>query len=194
MAEKYFSYQAPPQHHVHVKDARAFLQATDRTYDLIWVDAFARHMVPFHLTTVEFFAELRTHLAPDGIVAVNIASLGEGGDLLRANAVVQTMRRSFAQIESYAVKGPWKTTQTRAENLIFFAGTPIERQDFAELANKVGAFVEQDRLPPEALALLSTHRTQPWPSGVELTDDYAPFDLLMGSGVVEPQPEPTVVR
>jgi spermidine synthase len=194
MAETYFSYQAPPQHHVYVKDARAFLQATDRTYDLIWVDAFARHLVPFHLTTVEFFAELRAHLAPNGIVAVNLASLGEGGDLLRANAVVQTMRRSFPQIDSYAVKGPWKTTQSRAENLIFFGGSPLERQDFSEIVNKVSAFVEQQRLPPEALALLSTHRTQPWPSGTELTDDYAPFDLLMGSGVIDPQPEPMMVK
>jgi len=179
---------------VYVKDARAFLQATDRAYDLIWVDVFARHMVPFHLTTVEFFAELRAHLTPVGIVAVNLASLGEGGDLLRANAVVQTMKRSFPQVESYAVKGPWKSVQTRAENLIFFAGTPLERQEFAELVNKVGAFVQQDRLPHEALALLNTHRTKPWSSGVELTDDYAPFDLLMGSGVVEPQPDPMVVK
>jgi spermidine synthase len=194
MAETYFSYQAPPQHHVYVKDARAFLQATDRAYDLIWVDVFARHMVPFHLTTVEFFAELRAHLTPLGIVAVNLASLGEGGDLLRANAVVQTMKRSFPQIESYAVKGPWKSVQTRAENLIFFAGTPLERQEFAELVNKVGAFVQQDRLPREALTLLNTHRTKPWSSGVELTDDYAPFDLLMGSGVAEPQPDPIVVK
>lgn len=190
MAETYFSYQAPPHHHVHVKDARAFLQATDRTYDLIWVDAFARHMVPFHLTTVEFFAELRAHLAPNGIVAVNLASSGEGGDLLRANAVVHTMRRSFLKVESFAVKGPWKSTQTRAENLIFFAGTPLDTQDFAEFANKVSTLVEQQRLPPEAVALLSSHRTQAWPSGTELTDDYAPFDLLMGSGVIESQPEP----
>ena len=189
MAETYFSYQAPPQHHVHVKDARAFLQATDRTYDLIWVDAFARHLVPFHLTTVEFFAELRTHLAPNGIVAVNLASLGEGGDLLRANAIVHTMRRSFPKIESFAVKGPWKSTQTRAENLIFFGGTPLDKQDFAEFANKVSILVEQQRLPPEAVMLLNSHRTQPWPSGTELTDDYAPFDLLMGSGVIESQPE-----
>ena len=190
MAETYFSYQAPPQHHVHVKDARAFLQATDRTYDLIWVDAFARHLVPFHLTTVEFFAELRTHLAPNGIVAVNLASLGEGGDLLRANAIVHTMRRSFPKIESFAVKGPWKSTQTRAENLIFFGGTPLDKQDIAEFANKVSILVEQQRLPPEAVMLLNSHRTQPWPSGTELTDDYAPFDLLMGSGVIESQPEP----
>ena len=27
----------------------------DVTYDVIWVDAFARHLIPFHLTTVEFF-------------------------------------------------------------------------------------------------------------------------------------------
>lgn len=194
MAEMYFSYHAPPQHHVHVKDARAFLQATDRTYDVIWVDAFARHMVPFHLTTVEFFAELRTHLAPNGIVAVNLASVGEGGDLMRANAIVHTMRRSFPTIESFAVKGAGKATQTRAANLIFFAGAPLDRQDFAELANKVSRLVEQQQLPPEAVALLTTHRTQPWPLGAELTDDYAPFDLLMGSGVIEPQPDPGAIR
>ena len=113
MAEEYFSYQAPPQHHVHVRDARVFLNSTKRTYDFIWVDAFARQMIPFHLTTVEFFAELRAHLTPDGILAVNSASSGEGGDLLRANAVVQTMRRSFPSIESFAVKGHWKSPQTR---------------------------------------------------------------------------------
>src|SRR5215510_8726790 len=145
MAEEYFSYQAPPQHHVYVKDARAFLQATDRTYDLIWVDAFARHLVPFHLTTVEFFAELRAHLKPNGIVAINLASLGAGRDLLRANTVVQTMRQSFPQIESYAVKKPWKSTQTHAENLIFFSSTPLERQDSTELVNKVNMLVEQNR-------------------------------------------------
>lgn len=120
MAEEYFSYQPPSQHHVHVRDVRVFLNSTEQIYDLIWVDAFARHMIPFHLTTVEFFAELRAHLAPNGILAVNLASSGEGGVLLRANAVVQTMRRSFPNVESFAVKGPWNSPQKmRSENLIF---------------------------------------------------------------------------
>ncbi|HEY7532022.1 MAG TPA: fused MFS/spermidine synthase [Nitrospiraceae bacterium] len=189
MAETYFAYQPPPQHHVYVKDARAFLQGTDRMYDLIWVDAFARHMVPFHLTTVEFYAELRAHLAPDGILAVNLASSGEGGDLLRANAVVQTMRRSFPQIEAFAVKGPWKSVQSRAENVILFSGAPLARESFAELVNKASTLVEQHRLPPEAVDLLKTRRTQPWPVGTELSDDFAPFDLLMGSGITESHPE-----
>lgn len=189
MAEEYFSYQPPLQHHVHVRDARVFLNSTERTYDFIWVDAFARHMIPFHLTTVEFFAELRAHLTPSGILAVNLASSGEGGDLLRANAVVQTMRRSFPRVESFAVKGPWKSAQTKSENLIFFAGAPLEQHTLATIADSVSKLVERQRLPFEAIALLNGHRTQPWEAGVVLTDNYAPYDLLIGSTVQETPPE-----
>ena len=187
MAEEYFSYRPPPQHHVHVRDARVFLNSTGQRYDLIWVDAFARHMIPFHLTTVEFFTELRAHLEPNGILAVNLASSGEGGDLLRTNAVVQTMRRSFPHIESFAVKGPWKSSQPRSENLIFFAGAPLERHTRTTIVANVNRLVEQQRLPVEAIALLSAHRTQPWEAGIVLTDNYAPYDLLIGSSVPEVQ-------
>ena len=189
MAEEYFSYRPPLQHHVHVRDARVFLNSTDQRYDLIWVDAFARQMIPFHLTTVEFFAELRTHLAPNGILAVNLASSGEGGDLLRANAVVQTMRRSFPNVESFAAKGPWKSSQERSENLVFFAGSQGEQLQLSTIVTNVKRLVEQQRLPFEAIALLGTHRTQPWEAGLVLTDDHAPFDLLIGSTVQEVQPE-----
>lgn len=194
MAEDYFSYQPPPRHHVHVRDARIFLNSTEQTYDLIWVDAFARHMIPFHLTTVEFFAELRAHLSSNGILAVNLSSSGEGGDLLRANAVVQTMRRSFPNVESFAVKGPWKSAQTRSANLIFFAGAPIEQHTFSTIVANVNRLVAQQRLPTEAIALLDTHRTQPWEPGVVLTDDYAPYDLLIGSTIQEVQSEPRTVH
>ena len=95
------------------------------SYDVIWVDAFARHLIPFHLTTKEFYAELRSRLKPNGVVAVNLASSGEGGDLLRASAVVETLKTSFPRIETYAVKGPWRTQQRGAENLIFLAGKPV---------------------------------------------------------------------
>jgi len=189
MAEEYFSYRPPPRHHVHVRDARVFLNSTGQTYDLIWVDAFARHMIPFHLTTVEFFAELRAHLAPNGVLAVNLASSGEGGDLLRANAIAQTMRRSFPHVESFAVKGPWNSSQARSENLIFFAGAPLEENRPSTIAANVNRLVEQQRLPFETIALLETHRTQPWEAGLVLTDDYAPYDLLIGSTAQEAQPE-----
>jgi len=189
MAEEYFSYRPPSQHHVHVRDARVFLNSTDQTYDLIWVDAFARQMIPFHLTTVEFFADLRAHLAPNGILAVNLASSGEGGDLLRANAVVQTMRQSFPNVESFAVKGPWKSSPVRSANLVFFAGSPLEQQTLSTIAASVNRMVEQHRLPFETIALLGSHRTQPWEAGVMLTDNYVPYDLLIGSTAQEGQPD-----
>ncbi|MCP9451412.1 MAG: fused MFS/spermidine synthase [Nitrospira sp.] len=180
MAEVYFDYHPPATHHVVVKDARVFLRNTDQTYDVIWIDAFARDMIPFHLTTVEFFALVRAHLAPEGIVAVNLASSGTEGDLARAASVVQTMKRSFPTIETFAVEGPWKTGMTLARNLIFFGGRPIETGSIDEIVNKITNMAMQRRVPIEAIALLSTHRTEPWPAGIELTDDFAPYDLLIG--------------
>jgi spermidine synthase len=187
MAEEFFNYRPPLQHHVFVRDARVFLNETNRQYDFIWVDAFARHMIPFHLTTAEFFSELRRHLGSHGVLVVNLASSGAGADLLRANAVVQTMRRSFPTIQSYGVKGPWKT-QSKAENFLFFAGHPVEQRGYEDFVESVSAMVRQQRLPGEAIALLSTRRTQAWESGVVLTDDFAPYDLLIGASVREGTP------
>ena len=104
------------------------------------------------------------------------------------------MRRSFPNVESFAVKGPWKPAQTRSENLIFFAGAPLEQHTLTTIVDQVNRLVEQQRLPSEAIALLTTHRTQPWEAGVVLTDDYAPYDLLIGSTVQETEPEPGVKR
>ena len=187
MAEDYFSYRPPSRHHVYVRDARAYLNGTANTYDLIWVDAFARHLVPFHLTTQEFFSDLRKHLTPEGVVVVNLAASGNRGDLGRAKAVVQTMKQSFPVIETYAVKGPWPS-KSRAENLLFFAGEPVEHNTESDFAAKVAVLVERQRLPSEAIALLSTRRMEPWESGAVLTDDYAPYDLLIGMETGEDQP------
>jgi spermidine synthase len=187
-AERYFSYAPARGHRVHVKDARMFLRGTTAIYDVIWLDVFARHLIPFHLTTQEFFREVRARLHPDGVLAVNLASSGEGPDQLRAQAVVATMKTVFPVITSYGVKGPWKTVQqSRAENLIFFAGAPVERTPPAEFTAKVRALVAQGHLPIELHELMATRIEQDWPAGIVLTDDYAPYDLLIGRGG-EPAP------
>jgi hypothetical protein len=185
MADEYFGYRAPANHHVFVKDGRAFLNGTAEKYDVIWADAFARHLIPFHLTTVEFFSELRSRLNPSGVVAVNMASSGEGGDLVRANAVVETLKTAFPVLETYAVKGPWRTRHQGGENLIFLGGEPVEQASHNEFILRVQSLVQARRLPPEAISLLASHRTNPWPPGLILTDDFAPYDLLVGSVVPE---------
>ncbi len=180
VAEEFFDYNLPPGHLVYVKDARVFLQQTTKKYDVIWVDVFARHLIPFHLTTQEFFAELQRHVNPDGVVAVNLASSGEGPDQARASAVVSTMRSIFPRIETFAVKGPWRSSQPKAENLLFFAGARVGQMRTPEFEEKVQRLIVQGRLPAEGRRLLSSRLDRPWGTGFVLTDDYAPYDLLVG--------------
>ncbi len=62
---------------------------------------------------------------------------------------------------------------------------------FEQFVNRVSALAAEGRLPMEALALLSTRKTGAWPAGLALTDDYAPYDLLIGRAVDDGGPSPT---
>jgi spermidine synthase len=188
-AERYFEYQPPAIHHVHVGDARMFLRTTETRYDIIWLDVFARHLIPFHLTTQEFFQTVSAHLSRDGVLAVNLASSGEGSDRQRASAVVGTLRTVFPRIESFGAKGPWRTTnQPEAENLIFFAGPSVTDMDSPVFFERVSQLVAQRRLPLQLPELLISRRASEWPRGLVLTDDYAPYDLLIGREKAAPGP------
>lgn len=56
---------------LHAQDGRYFLTRTDKTYDVVAVDAYRPPYIPFHLTTQEFFQEIYDHLNQDGVVAIN---------------------------------------------------------------------------------------------------------------------------
>ena len=43
-------------------DGRAYLQAVDKTYDVIMVDAYQDITIPFQMSSVEFFSEVKAHL------------------------------------------------------------------------------------------------------------------------------------
>jgi predicted membrane-bound spermidine synthase len=57
------------------RDARAFLHNSDERYDFIVVDAYQnRHTIPQTLTTVEFYRQVRDHLAPKGLMLSNLVA------------------------------------------------------------------------------------------------------------------------
>ena len=72
-----------PRLTVHDADARPFLRSTDERYDLVVVDAYRQPYVPFYLATREFFALVREHLTPGGIVALNVAAVPDDKRLVR---------------------------------------------------------------------------------------------------------------
>ena len=67
---------------VEFDDGRVAVQRAARThggYDLAIVDVFSGSISPRHMSTLEFFDELRMLLAPDGIIVVNtLATAGLG--------------------------------------------------------------------------------------------------------------------
>ena len=126
-AAQYFDYTPPANHHVVVQDARTFLRNNPTRYDVVWVDVFARHLIPFHVTTQEFFKELREHVRPDGAIAVNLASSDAPANIRRADAIFTTMGLEFDNITTYGVPGPdWLKLKEGSMNPIFFAGEPME--------------------------------------------------------------------
>ena len=71
ISRKYFDLPEDPRLRVFTQDARRFVQTSTDTYDVIFVDAYYADSLPFHLTTNEFFGEVKRRLAPGGVVAYN---------------------------------------------------------------------------------------------------------------------------
>lgn len=62
-----------PNLHIIVEDGRYYLTHSRKAYDVIIVDAYCPPYIPFQLTTIEFFQQVRDHLTADGVVAINVA-------------------------------------------------------------------------------------------------------------------------
>ncbi len=78
---EYLGLRDNPRLTVHDADARPFLRQSDEQYDLIFVDAYHQPYVPFYLATREFFRLVHRHLAPGGIVALNVATVPDDRSL-----------------------------------------------------------------------------------------------------------------
>ncbi|MEM8530575.1 MAG: fused MFS/spermidine synthase [Chloroflexota bacterium] len=86
-----------PQYHVHTADARYWLETQADTYDIIAMDAYHQPYIPFHLTTVEFFQSVKTHLNEDGVAVVN-AGVAPNGDERLVETLGVTMLEVFPQV------------------------------------------------------------------------------------------------
>ncbi|HSG27133.1 MAG TPA: fused MFS/spermidine synthase [Candidatus Krumholzibacterium sp.] len=109
-------------------DGRQFLQkkensetSTDRTYDLVIMDAFGSGSVPFHLVTKEAFGALKGRLGPEGIVAMNIQSIGWKSRLVRS--ISATLLENFSEVLVLPIVEP----PNRLGNVIILASDrPLE--------------------------------------------------------------------
>ena len=100
-AREYFRVPDSPRLTVHTMDGRRFLRETERTYDVIVLDAYRADEVPYHLTTVEFMRLVDNRLAADGAVVANLISATDGSASTFYRAEYRTMDRVFGQVYSF---------------------------------------------------------------------------------------------
>jgi spermidine synthase len=162
VGRRYFGMDDNPLLRVHDADARPFLRSTDARFDLIVVDAYHQPYVPFYLATREFFQLVRDRLAPDGIVALNVAAVPDDDRLVRA--IGRTLAAEFPQVLEWPA--------LRFNTIVLGFADPLDGE---ELGRRL-------RSGPSDLAplreLLARDAEPLDPSGRPWTDDRAPVEWL----------------
>lgn len=170
---QYFEMENLPSLEAIAQDGRYSLNQLDETFDVVAIDAYRPPYIPWHLTTVEFFIEVREHLTEKGVVAINVGRTTEDRRLVDAlsNVLMQVypsvyaidVPRSFNTI-LVATKQP-----TTAENLT---------QNLANLPVDTHTLL-LDVLTESVNALVPVN-----PSDVVFTDDRAAVETMVDALVL----------
>jgi predicted membrane-bound spermidine synthase len=103
VGRQYFDMTEPNFRAV-AQDGRYFLANSDRTYDVIAIDAYRPPYIPFHLTTREFFQQVREHLTPEGVVAINVGRTRTDWSLVEVLA--STLKAEFPSVYTVDLEEP----------------------------------------------------------------------------------------
>lgn len=151
---------------VYEEDGRTFLETTNRKYDVVAIDAFQQPYIPFQLTTREFFRIVRSHLSPDGVVALNTGHTAT--DFRLVQAFVNTLSQVFPSVYVFNVPGTFNT-----EVMATMQRTSIStlRQNLSQFASdSVMGQVADEVLPVVAQGHAN--------GGLVFTDDRAPIEAI----------------
>lgn len=149
------------QTRVIVGDARVGIRSLpDDSVDVVLGDAFGGLAVPWHLTTVEWLAEVDRVLGPDGVYAVNVI---DRPPLAFARSHAASMAQVFEQVAVYVPAGVVEGT-ARGNVVLIGSHAPVP------LAASAGHQI----LTGDAAAAFVGDATL-------LTDDYAPVDQLLAA-------------
>ena len=168
VGRRYFAMDENPRLTVHDADARPFLRSTDRSYDLIVVDAYHQPYVPFYLATREFFRLVREHLAPGGIVALNVAAVPDDRRLVRA--VATTLDAELPQVLEWPA--------LRFNTIVLGLTEPLAASEIARRLRRGPAELASLR------ELLASDVRPVEPQGRAWTDDRAPVEWVTDRMIV----------
>lgn len=171
LARTYFSL--PEDIKVTTYDGRAYIHAVKKKYDVIMVDAYQDITIPFQMSTVEFFREIKSHLKEDGVMVVNMNMKSDKEGTIN-DYLSDTIASVFPEVYTVDVVG-----STNRELFAFFNEEQIDSLKRAAdgLLNKPDSFAMNSQLSSQmekVYGKLSLYRGR----DKILTDDKAPVEVL----------------
>ena len=174
VAEDYFAVKPDRRLKINIEDGRTFLARSDKKYDLVVLDAYAKSYVPFHLMTSEFFELVNEHLTPDGVVVANIITSIEGSTSNLFRAELKTLEPIFPNVYVFPVSN---TDSGVVQNIIVAASKSNQQISSDEMIQNIEGIVIIDGSNDYVNHLydqqIPTHDVP------ILSDDYAPVETLL---------------
>jgi spermidine synthase len=162
LAKKYFGFRESASMRAVVADGRSFLMRDNDRWDIILIDAYRGPFVPFHLLTKEFYALVKSRLAPGGVVVQNI----EPSTMLFDSATA-TLNSVFPSVDLYDGGG----------NVVAvgYDGPSLRQTD---LLARASAVQTRHKLRYDLRTMVAARRVFSRPTGKVLTDDFAPVETM----------------
>jgi spermidine synthase len=117
IAREYFGLTGSTR--VYDQDGRIFVSRATGAYDVVIVDAYTQQIyVPFHLTTQEFFRQVKSRLADGGLVAMNVSSGNDNAPLMKA--ICATLQTVFSHVYVLHIPGSHDNVVLAADHSLAF--------------------------------------------------------------------------
>lgn len=154
-------------------DGRYRLSQLSGPYDVITIDAYKVPYIPWHLTTREFFGEVRDRLSADGVVAINVGRTP--GDRRLVDATAATLLSEFPTVHAIDVPETWNTILIATKQPTTYGNLQ---------ANLLQLSPDVDPLLRDALKVAVANPAPLGTGGAVMTDDHAPIELISDSIVI----------
>lgn len=164
LARKYFDESKSTK--VVTYDGRAYLNAIDKKYDVIMVDAYQDITIPFQMSSVEFFRMVKEHLNDGGVMVVNMNMRGQTKGSI-TDYLTDTIQSVFPTV--YTADVPNTTNRE-----LFASMSP----DIKNNLDMNLALSSQNDEFTEMMAQVSDGLVKQPGGSYILTDDKAPVELL----------------
>jgi spermidine synthase len=172
-AKKYFGLRETERFHLIESDGRIYLNRHSEKYDIIVLDAFSGSYIPFHMMTKEFYQLVRDHLAPHGVVAINILP-----SVKLYDSNVRTLKLVFDNLDFFDSGDP----TVDETNVIVFGRSDAASED--QQRQQAAAAQQRYKFHFDLSQLIAARRI-PAPkaaNGEVFTDDFAPVNVYDALG------------